>query len=298
MHVPHEPISLIFSPVPQAPNQVVLSPRIISPRSSDIQSVRKKFLEQYDALRRKDEEIEELQKILFELRPKLEKDVEGQVKAIMEQAHHDAQQLRSEATRMWETNSNRVNWLETDIENLNREIEALQGAAMQRDELLRMQKMLTSENASLHERISKLEPPVPPPAPSRVGARAAWGAAVLTVGIAVAAVPLAIGVVCGAGDGTGDGVAAASLQGGRTGWLARLGSAIKGGRGGGQVTPSTARAEGGEGMVGGPVASICSAFSRGDDGGGRASLLIALGIVLGSVLTLVLPSSGSSSATG
>jgi hypothetical protein len=285
--------------VKQAPNQVVLSPRIISPRSSDLQSVRKKFLEQYDALRRKDEEIEELQKILFELRPKLEKDVEGQVKAIIEQAQHDAHKLRSEAARMWETSSNRVKWLETDVENLNREIEVLQGAAIQRDELLRIQGKLTSENAALRERISKLEPHAPPQAPSRV--RAAWGAVVLTVGITVAAVPLALGAVCGAGDGTAAGVAAASPQGGGPLWLARLGRVMKVGRGGVEVTPSTARAEESKGMIGvigAPVASICSAISRGDGGGGSASVLIAVGMVVGSVLTLVLPSSGSSSATG
>lgn len=38
-------------------------------------------LVQYEVLRRKDEEIDELQKILFELRPKLEREVESQVGA-------------------------------------------------------------------------------------------------------------------------------------------------------------------------------------------------------------------------
>ena len=61
----------------------MLSPRIISPRSNDLQGLRLKFKEQYDSLQRKDDEIEELHKIIFELRPKLEKEVESQVTPLL-----------------------------------------------------------------------------------------------------------------------------------------------------------------------------------------------------------------------
>lgn len=71
-----------------------VSQALVSPRSSDIEAVRKRFKEAHMALHEKDEEIDELHKLLFELRPQLEREVEGQVRGIMQQAERDAGRIR------------------------------------------------------------------------------------------------------------------------------------------------------------------------------------------------------------
>jgi hypothetical protein len=71
-----------------------VSQALVSPRSSDIEALRKRFKEAHLAMREKDEEIDELHKLLFELRPQLEREVEGQVRGIMQQAERDAGRIR------------------------------------------------------------------------------------------------------------------------------------------------------------------------------------------------------------
>jgi hypothetical protein len=71
-----------------------VSQALVSPRSSDVEALRKRFKEAHMALKDKDDEIDELHKLLFELRPQLEREVEGQVRGIMQEAERDAGRIR------------------------------------------------------------------------------------------------------------------------------------------------------------------------------------------------------------
>lgn len=129
---------------------------MLSPRSTDAQVLRARFREAHDALRSKDEEIDELHKLLFELRPKLEREVEGQVKGIMEQAEHDAGRIRLEAQRLRDAHANRVDWQDQEIEQCRREIQVLSAAALHRDELIEKLRQVECEKEELAKRLDAL----------------------------------------------------------------------------------------------------------------------------------------------